>query len=167
MEIARAVLLMIALAATAAGLSGQTAGEASASMGNSGVSAQTSTSRAPASRSSNARNSSRHGASASLTVPSGPPADEVNRKKFEESARKNAGKVLFRSVPSGASIFLNHLFVGRTPLLLFVAPGKYDVQIRDEGERSVRRALAVAPKQSQTMVIGMKQQYPSSVSLRW
>lgn len=171
MQIARTVLLIMALAIADACLWAQTAGEASAVMANSGVSAQISTPSRAAAGGADKRLAApvrpRKGASASLIAPSGPPADEVNRKKFEENAGKNAGKVLFRSVPSGASIFLNHMLIGRTPLLLFVAPGKYTVQMRGVSEEPEDRVLAIGPKQSQTMVIDMKQQYPSSVSLRW
>src|SRR5215472_7901638 len=49
--------------------------------------------------------------SAHLPVRTGPPPDEVNRKQFEQNAGPRAGKLLFRSAPSGADIFLNDLLV--------------------------------------------------------
>lgn len=106
-------------------------------------------------------------ASAPLVVPSGPPADEVNRKRFEEAAGKDAGKVLLRSVPSGASIFLNHMLVGNTPLLLFLAPGRYEVEMRGPRQESGHQALSVTAKGTETVSIDMSERYPPSVSLHW
>lgn len=146
-------------------------------MSNAGVAAQTDESPsfadpAPSSRrksgiGSAARASSRKGSSGPLVAPSGPTPDEVNRKKFEEHAGRDAGKVLFRSVPSGASVFVNHMLVGDTPLLLFLAPGKYEVAMRGVRQESGQRVLAVTPKQTQTVVIDLNQRYPSGVSLKW
>lgn len=102
-----------------------------------------------------------------LIAPSGPPPDEVNRKKFELLAGKDAGRVLFRSIPNGANIFVNHLIVGRTPLLLFLAPGKYEVDMRAPRQETGTRDVGVMPKETQTVEIDLNQRYPSSVSIRW
>ena len=177
MQIGRAAVLLISLGASAGYLPAQGTAEASATMSHAGVSARVA--KAPSFADSPSRTrgrsgigvgraaSSRKGASDSLIAPSGPPPDEVNRKKFEENAGKDAGRVLIRSVPSGASIFLNHMLVGKAPLLLFLAPGKYDIEMRGERQQSGHRVLAVIAKQTQTVVIDMNQRYPSSVSLRW
>lgn len=114
-----------------------------------------------------ARVSSKKSASGPIVASSGPAPSEVNRKEFEENAGKDAGKVLFRSVPSGASIFLNHMLIGNTPLLLFLAPGRYEVEMRGARQESGHRVLAVMPKQMQTMVIDLDERYPSSFSLHW
>ena len=176
MQIERVALLLIALGAVAGYLPAQTGGEASATMSNAGVAAQVirspsftfSSSGSPKRHSSGSSfAASRKGAPVLLVAPSGPPPDEANRKIFEENAGKDAGKVLFRSVPSGASVFLNHRLVGNTPLLLFLAPAKYDVEMRGARQASGHGVLAVTPKRSQTVVIDMSQRYPSSVSLRW
>lgn len=176
MQTARVALLLVTLGSLAGYLSAQTGGEASATMSNAGVTAQATKSQSFTFSGSESRNrhsaggsfgKNRKGASGLLTAPSGPPPDEVNRKIFEENAGKDAGKVLFRSVPSGASIFLDHRFVGKTPLLLFLAPAKYEVEMRGARQASGHRVLTVASKRSQAMVIDMNQRYPSSVSLRW
>jgi hypothetical protein len=177
MQVARAALLLIALGASAGYLSAQRAGGAAATMSSAGIAAQATRSPSFSDSGSANRHGSRSsfaapvppqkGASALLIAPSGPPPDEANRKKFEENAGKDAGKILFRSVPNGASIFLNHMLVGNTPLLLFLAPGKYDVEMRGARQESGHRVLAITAKQSQTMDIDMSQRYPSSVSLHW
>jgi PEGA domain len=170
----RVGVLLVGLVASAAYLRAQGTAEASATMAGAGVAARPA--QAPSFADSPSRRSgtgdtkvasSRKRTSNSLIVPSGPPPDEVNRKKFEENAGKDAGRVLIRSVPSGASIFLNHMLVGNAPLLLFLAPGKYDVEMRGERQQSGHRILAVIAKQTQTVVIDMNRRYPSRVSLRW
>jgi PEGA domain len=177
MQTARTALVLIGLGFFVGCLSAQTTTDAAAAMGNAGVAAEAT----KATPLSDSRSSSRHiassrfaapassktGASGPLVAPSGPPADEVNRKKFEENAGKDAGKVLLRSVPSGASIFLNHMLVGHAPLLLFLAPGRYEVEMRGEREESGHRVLVVIPKRTQSMVIDMSERYPPSVSLHW
>jgi hypothetical protein len=177
MQIARAALLLIALCFSAGYLPAQSSAEASATMPDAGVTVQsvkppplgnsTSSGRSSSDDRFAAPVSSRKGAGSLLIAPSGPPPDEVNRKKFEENAGKDAGKILFRSDPSGASIFLNHLLVGNTPLLLFLAPGKYEVEMRGARQDSGHRVVAVTPKRTQKIVIDLNQRYPSSVSLRW
>lgn len=111
--------------------------------------------------------SSKQKGSGNLIAPSGPPRDEVNRRHFERYAGKEAGRVLFRSVPTGASIFVNHLLVGQTPLLMFLAPGKYEVRMRGARQESGHRTVGVMSNETQTVLINLRQRYPSSVSLRW
>src|SRR5216684_3027137 len=60
-----------------------------------------------------------------LVAREGPAPDELNRKEFEESAGRDAGKLLMRSTPTGAQVFVNGRMVGKAPLLLILAPGKY------------------------------------------
>lgn len=111
--------------------------------------------------------SSKQKGSGNLIAPSGPPRDEINRRHFERHAGKDAGKVLFRSVPSGASIFVNHLLVGHTPLLMFIAPGKYEVEMRGTRQETGHRTLGVMPKETQKLTIDLHPRYPASVSIRW
>lgn len=101
-----------------------------------------------------------------LLTRTGPPPSELNRKDFEDNAGENAGRVLFRSVPESAEIFINDLVVGRTPLLLVIAPGKYKVEMRGLRVETGRTTLGVLPKETQTVVISLKQRYPASVSIR-
>jgi hypothetical protein len=96
----------------------------------------------------------------------GPPPDEVNRKEFEDNSGERGGKLLLRSVPSGADIFINDLLVGRTPLLMVMAPGPYKIDMRGARDDSGHANVAVMPKATRTVEIGMKQRYPSSISLR-
>jgi len=177
MQGARAALLLIAAVFCAGHLSAQGTAGASSTMSSTGLSAEpdkASSSSGTPSRSQDGSGSAfaapvrpKKGTSGPLIAPSGPAADKVNRKKFEENAGKDAGKVLLRSVPNGASIFLNHMLVGDTPLLLFLAPGRYDVEMRGPRQQSGHRVLTVTAKQTQAIVIDLSERYPPSVSLHW
>jgi hypothetical protein len=100
-----------------------------------------------------------------LPVKTGLPPAEVNRKEFESNAGEDAGSVLLRSLPAGAEIFVNDLIVGRTPLLLVIGPGKYKIEMRGPRQETGSIALGVMPKEKQTVVIHLKQRYPSTVSV--
>src|SRR5262249_50141744 len=54
----------------------------------------------------------------------------ANRQILEQKSGKNPGKLLLRSTPTAAQVWINGMFVGSTPLLLVVAPGKYQVELR-------------------------------------
>ncbi|HXW54799.1 MAG TPA: PEGA domain-containing protein [Candidatus Cybelea sp.] len=96
----------------------------------------------------------------------GPPADEVNRKDFEDNAGENAGKLLLRSKPSGAEIFINGRLVGRTPLLMVIAPGKYQIGLRGPREESGQTTVGVMPKETYVVAITLNQKYPAGITTR-
>jgi PEGA domain len=101
--------------------------------------------------------------SAFITAPKGLPPEEVNRKELEENAGPNGGKLLLRSVPDGADIFINGRLVGQTPMLLVVAPGKYKIDMRGPRQEFGTRTIGLVPRDTQTVVIDLKQRYPSQV----
>lgn len=97
---------------------------------------------------------------------SGPSDEEVNRKDLEDNAGPDAGKLLLRSVPSGADIFINDRLVGKTPLLLVVAPGKYKIAMRGNRQDEGEKLVGLMPKETQTVAITLKEKYPSSIVIR-
>ena len=101
--------------------------------------------------------------SAFMIAPSGPPPEEVNRKELEENAGPNPAKLFMRSLPAKADIFVNGKIVGQTPLLLLVAPGKYTIEMRGLRQESASETVGVIPKETQTVVLTLKQKYPSTV----
>jgi len=111
-------------------------------------------------------NSAKPTASPHLIASDGPPPDVVNRKEFEDNAGEKAGKLLLRSVPTGADVFVNGLLVGQTPQLIVIAPGAYKVEMRGGRDDSGRATVGVKPKETSTVAIELKQRYPSSISLR-
>jgi hypothetical protein len=92
--------------------------------------------------------------------------DEKNRQDFADNAGEKAGKLLLRSVPSGAEIFINDLFVGRTPQLMVIAPGKYNIDMRGPRQESEHSTVGVMPKETQTVLVRLNQKYPASVPIR-
>lgn len=116
--------------------------------------------------SSTAANAPKQDATKYIMEPAGPPPDEKNRHDFEDNAGEEAGKLLFRSEPSGADIFINDLLVGRTPLLMIIAPGKYKIDMRGPRQESQHTTVGVMAKETQTIVLKLSQRYPASVTIR-
>jgi len=102
--------------------------------------------------------------SAHVMARTGPSPEEINRKGFEDNAGQTAGKLLLRSVPSGADIFVNDLLVGHTPLLMVIAPGKYEIEMRGPRQESGHSTAGVMPKETETVVINLNQRYPAKIS---
>jgi hypothetical protein len=100
-----------------------------------------------------------------LAAPIGPPPEDLNRKSFEDKAGQNAGKLLLRSVPTGADVYVNHLPVGQTPLLMIVAPGQYKIEMRGSRQESGHSTVGVLPKDTQTLVLTLNQRYPTTITL--
>ena len=137
----------------------QAMAEAGALTSHSGITSQSASAAAPA-----IAKTANESASPHLPVRTGPPPNEVNRKNFEDNAGENAGKLLLRSVPSGAEIFINDLLVGRTPMFLVIAPGKYKVDMRGPRAESGHSNVGVMPKETQTVVVNLTKRYPASVT---
>ncbi|MGH9734939.1 MAG: PEGA domain-containing protein [Candidatus Acidiferrales bacterium] len=110
-----------------------------------------------------APNAAKLESSAFMVARKGPPTEEVNRKDLEENAGPNAGKLFLRSVPSGASIFINGRLVGQTPILLVAAPGKYRIDMRGPRQESGTKRVGLIAKDTQTVTIFLTQRYPSQI----
>jgi hypothetical protein len=106
------------------------------------------------------------GKSGYVTAPDGPPADEANRKALEDRAGNDGGKMLLRSTPSGARAFVDGAFVGRTPLLLIVAPGKYKILMQNEREAAAERTVVLAAKETQAVALTLAPRYPDRVTAK-
>ena len=97
--------------------------------------------------------------SPSLPISRGPSVDEVNRKALELHAGKDAAKLLLQSVPSEAMITIDGSFVGRTPLLLIVPPGKYKVGMRGQRQESAERQIELRPNETQRVALTLATYY--------
>jgi hypothetical protein len=95
-----------------------------------------------------------------------PPADEVNRKALEQRAGSDRGKMLLRSVPNRAQVFVDGAFVGRTPLLLIAPPGKYKIQMRGQREAIGECTVGLAAKETQEIALTLAARYPGHVAAR-
>jgi len=84
---------------------------------------------------------------------------------FEEKAGEDAGKLLLRSTPSGAEIFIDDQRVGRTPLLMIISPGKYKIDMLGLRQESGHVTVGVAPKETQTVLINLNPRYPTKITM--
>jgi hypothetical protein len=90
----------------------------------------------------------------------------ANRQALEQNAGKHPGKLLLRSIPSGAQVWVNGMFVGRAPLLLIVAPGKYQVELRGERMEHAGRVVDLLPDENRTVSLTLSSRYPTRASIR-
>ena len=101
-----------------------------------------------------------------IADPGGPSADELNRKALEPRAGSSGGELLLRSLPDRAQVFVNGAYVGRTPLLLIVAPGKYNIEMRGQRESTGKRTVELAAKETQEIGLTLTPRYPNHVATR-
>jgi PEGA domain len=99
-----------------------------------------------------------------VAAPTGPPIDEVNRKELEKNAGKDAGKLFLRSTPTGAQIYINGNFVGKSPLLLVVPPGTYKVEMRGPRQGSSEKIVGLLASQTQEVLLNLALRYPARVT---
>jgi hypothetical protein len=105
------------------------------------------------------------GASTHLIASTGPPAEETNRKLLESTAGKDAGKILLRATPVEAQIWVNGKVVGKTPLLLVLAPGKYEIEMRGARGQTAKRSIALLPRETRELAVPLASLYPGHVTL--
>jgi len=99
-----------------------------------------------------------------LAVTIDPALEAENRRKLEENAGEDAGRVLLRSVPGEAQVWVEDSLVGKTPLLLILAPGTYPVKLTTLGASAEQR-VAVLPRESHVVLIRLRVRYPAEIRL--
>lgn len=99
-----------------------------------------------------------------LAAPPGTPSDLLNRQALEQRAGKNACKLLLRSTPSTAQVFVDGAFVGSSPLELVVAPGKYQIEMRGQRLDSARRQVDLLPRETREVALPLTARYPTHVT---
>ncbi len=106
------------------------------------------------------------GTSAHIVAPDGPPPEEVNRKRLEADAGPDAGKLLLRSKPAGAQVFINGDYVGKAPMLLIVPPGNYKVEMRGGRLETGMKSVGLLANQTQEVALTLRQLYPAEVQTK-
>jgi hypothetical protein len=101
-----------------------------------------------------------------LPAPSGEPADVANRNELESRAGEDAGKLLLRSEPGKARIWVNGKVVGDTPLLLVLPPDRYSIEARGMRSGSARQAADLLPNETREIIMTLEQRYPTQVVLQ-
>jgi len=99
-----------------------------------------------------------------IIAPSGPPPQEVNVSNFQSHAGKDAGKVLLRATPAEAQIWVNGKIVGKTPMLLVLAPGKYQIEMRSARGETGTGSVDLLPHETREVLIKLHQLYPGRVT---
>ncbi len=100
-----------------------------------------------------------------VAAPSGPPPEVLNRQALEQHAGKNACKLLLRSTPSAAQVYVDGAFVGQSPLLLIVSPGKYQIEMRGRRLESGERAVDLLPRETREVALSLNSRYPTRVTV--
>jgi len=101
-----------------------------------------------------------------LIIATSPAADVVNRHALEQEAGKDAGKLLVRSLPTAARVWINGKFVGTTPLLLIVPPGKYHLELQGKRLDSSEQDIGLLPRETRKIAVPLRARYPTRVSIR-
>ena len=99
-----------------------------------------------------------------LIASTGPPPDETNRKALESTAGKDAGKLLLRASPVEAQVWVDGKIVGKTPMLLVLAPGKYQVEMRGSRGQTGKSSVALLPRETRELAVKLEQLYPARVT---
>lgn len=91
--------------------------------------------------------------------------EKENRRALEEEAGEDAGTVLLRSTPSDARVWIDSKLVGRTPLLLVLAPGGYHVEMRGKRMSSAEKDVDILPEEKREILVRLHSRYPAQVQL--
>ncbi len=151
--------LLILVGCSAAGAQAVAEAAATSSV-SSGASAKAGTAILPQKTNLGAQSTSPH-----LVTPSGPPAEVINRQALEKRAGKNACKLLLRSAPTGAQVWIDGAFVGDTPLLLLVSPGKYQIQMKGQRLEYAKQVVSLLPRETQEVALTLAVRYPLRVTV--
>ena len=90
----------------------------------------------------------------------------ANRKALEIHAGKDAAKLMLRSEPSQADVNIDGKPVGKTPLLLVLSPGQYDVAMNGKRMDHAEQKIDLLPKETREFLLPLKQLYPTSVEIK-
>jgi PEGA domain len=99
-----------------------------------------------------------------LAASAGPAPEIVNRQALEQHAGKDACKLLLRSVPSAAQVFVDGAFVGNSPMLLVLSPGKYQIEMRGRRLEFAERVVDLLPRETREVALPLTTRYPTRVT---
>jgi len=103
---------------------------------------------------------------AHLPARNGQASEEVNRRAFESRAGKDAAKLMLRSLPGKGVVRIDGKPVGKTPLLLVLAPGVYKIAIDGERMSSAEKQVDLLPHETREVVVSLESRYPARLQLR-
>ena len=94
------------------------------------------------------------------------PLEATNRRVLEDHAGKDPGKLLLRSVPNRAKVWIDGKRIGSTPLLLILASGKYKVKMEGSRMEFAQKEVELLPRERLEVVLNLEQRYPAYLRLR-
>jgi PEGA domain-containing protein len=141
------------------------AAQATAEYGHISASAKAATATAPSATTATTQSPTQTGASAVAAHPT-EAGEAANRAALEAAAGKNAAKLMLRSAPGNAQVRVNGKRVGKTPLLLIVAPGVYAVEMEGGARMDfARRQVDLLPKETRELLLALEPRYPARIRL--
>ena len=90
-----------------------------------------------------------------------------NRRALEAKAGKDAAKMMLRSQPDGAWVLINGKGVGKTPVLLILAPGVYRVEMHIAQRESSQKQVDLLPKETREVLLSLAARYPNRIEVSW
>jgi hypothetical protein len=100
-----------------------------------------------------------------LAAQAGLPPDVVNRRELEQRAGQGAGKLLLRSRPLAARVWVDGAFVGTTPMLLILPPGKFKVELRGPRSEYAVRTVDLLPRETREVALTLASRYPTRATI--
>jgi len=93
--------------------------------------------------------------------------EDANRRALEQRAGQDAAKLNLKSVPAKAVVRIDGKPVGRTPLLISLAPGVYKIEMEGPLMEFGKLQLDLSPKQTREIELPLSAapRYPSHIEL--
>lgn len=104
---------------------------------------------------------------AAVDEPEYNPAD-ANRRALEQRAGQDAAKLSFKSVPANAVVRIDGKPVGKTPLLMSLAPGTYQIEMEGPRMESGKQQLTLGTKETREIELHLSPapRYPDHITLQ-
>ena len=111
--------------------------------------------------------SEKKGASVHLLVPMNFSAEPGTRPARAEGTetKEEMGSLLLRSVPTGAQIWIDGKLMGTTPLLLILAPDRYNIEVLGKRLERAKKGVYLRANDRQQLMFSPSPRYPRRVRL--
>lgn len=83
----------------------------------------------------------------------------------EDQPVTRPGKLLVRSTPTGALVWIDGKPAGKTPLLVALDAGKYQIELRGSRMATAKQEIVLKPNESRKLLLQLKPRYPMQVKL--
>ena len=94
-----------------------------------------------------------------------PNAESSDSPAKEDQAVTGPGKLLVRSKPTGALVWIDGKPAGTTPLLVALDPGKYSIEVRGSRMAAAKQEITLKANESRKLLLQVKPRYPRTVKL--